>query len=37
MVAFAAAEFATVLFFIFLVLFRVTLISHWSRRTIPWA
>ena len=35
MVAFAAAEFARILFFIFLVLFLVTLITHWSRRTIP--
>jgi uncharacterized membrane protein YtjA (UPF0391 family) len=35
MVAFAAGEIARVLFFIFLVLFLVTLLSHWSRTRIP--
>ena len=35
MVAFAAAEMARVLFFIFLVLFLVSLFSHWSRTRIP--
>jgi uncharacterized membrane protein YtjA (UPF0391 family) len=34
-VAFAAAEIARVLFFIFLVLFLVSLIFHLSRRSIP--
>jgi uncharacterized membrane protein YtjA (UPF0391 family) len=35
MVAFAATEMARILFFIFLVLFLVTLFSHWSRRRNP--
>jgi uncharacterized membrane protein YtjA (UPF0391 family) len=33
LVAFAAAEIARVLFFIFLVLFVVSLVTHLSRRT----
>jgi uncharacterized membrane protein YtjA (UPF0391 family) len=33
-VAFAAAEMARVLFVIFLVLFLVSLFSHWSRKRI---
>jgi uncharacterized membrane protein YtjA (UPF0391 family) len=34
-VAFAAAGIAKVLFFIFLVLFLVSLISHLSRTSVP--
>jgi uncharacterized membrane protein YtjA (UPF0391 family) len=34
-VSFAAAEVARILFFLFLVLFVVSLISHLSRRGIP--
>ena len=32
-VAFAAAEIARIFFFVFLVLFIVSLISHWTRRS----
>ena len=34
-VAFAAAEIARIFFFVFLVLFLVSLVSHLSRRSVP--